>query len=392
MDSLRGEDSAGIIVVPNVIGGRVKTHKRAIPIYDFIDGKKYRDCLMGANKVLVGHNRWATKGGVSNETAHPFTHGDVTMVHNGTLKDQTLLPDNKDYAVDSENICHAINKQGIKDTWKQVDGAAALVWWDNSGDGTLQIIRNKERPLHYCYSLDNSKLYFASEEWMLVSALERNDVNYGEVKEFVVNTLYTFDPLDVKGVTKLTLKAHKPHVSYQQAQDYWGGHYTPALGYSKKAYMGDKVDFEVLSKAIVYGRAEFKVRDNENPSDEYYITDSQQLLALKEGDLATGKIGYWAKGKQTIQACTVVMDSEYEFKDEEKEEEKKEVIDDIPFDNGELLPLDYDEDPWELLEQGCDWCSSPIISTEDYLETTEGNLFCSNCKDSTDVREYVREA
>ncbi|MFW3388445.1 UNVERIFIED_CONTAM: hypothetical protein RF648_20880, partial [Kocuria sp. CPCC 205274] len=58
-------------------------------------------------KFLVGHNRYATAGAINDRNAHPFNHEHITLVHNGTLDDQSLLPDHQKFAVDSENICYS---------------------------------------------------------------------------------------------------------------------------------------------------------------------------------------------------------------------------------------------------------------------------------------------
>ena len=41
----------------------------------------------GGYRAVVGHNRSATRGGITTETAHQFQEGPITIVHNGTLID-----------------------------------------------------------------------------------------------------------------------------------------------------------------------------------------------------------------------------------------------------------------------------------------------------------------
>lgn len=188
-DTIRGSHSTGVFA-----GYKFETgNKEQYVIYgktaqtgpDFLESKtwksvKTQDYASATNTVLkrspyflVGHNRYATMGAKTSQNAHPFVSGDVTLVHNGTLTNQSLLPDHTKFEVDSANICHAINKQGIEETLKQLDGAFTLVWYDDR-DKTLNIIRNEERPFHLART-ELDTWYGASEEEMLMWLLKRED-------------------------------------------------------------------------------------------------------------------------------------------------------------------------------------------------------------------------
>ena len=126
-------------------------------------------------KFAVGHNRHATMGAKTAQNAHPFQCGSVTLVHNGTMDDPTLLPDYRKFEVDSENICYSIDKQGIEETIKVMDGAYTLVWHD-ARDNTLNILRNDERPFHLLETTTGDWMG-ASEEEMLLWLQCRNKYN-----------------------------------------------------------------------------------------------------------------------------------------------------------------------------------------------------------------------
>jgi hypothetical protein len=139
----------------------------------------------------VGHNRYATQGAVNEQNAHPFKYGDITLVHNGTLLDQSTLPDFHKFEVDSENICHSINKIGAKKTIALLDGAFTLIWHDASDD-TLHIIRNEERPFHLAETATG--WFGASEEGMLTWVLGRDTKTYVHKHfECEAGTEYIFD-------------------------------------------------------------------------------------------------------------------------------------------------------------------------------------------------------
>lgn len=148
---------------------------------------------------LVGHNRYATMGAKTTANAHPFSVGAVTLVHNGTLKNQSLLPDHTEFEVDSHNIAHAINKEGIEETLTKLHGAFTLIWHD-ARDNTVNIIRNSDRPFHLARTTSND-WFGASEEDMLMWILRR-DSKYGMYKktdtvaehfECEVGVQYVFD-------------------------------------------------------------------------------------------------------------------------------------------------------------------------------------------------------
>jgi hypothetical protein len=188
VDSLRGTDSTGVAVIPRV--GDVKVAKQVGNPFNLFDHKSYDRALMGTHRALIGHNRYTTSGGTSNATAHPFEFETLVGVHNGTLTNKWNLDDASDYKVDSENLYHHINKNGLKHAMSKVKGAWSLVWWDKQEE-EINFLRNTERPLWMCRSVDGKHLFWASEPWMLHGVLSRNDVKYGELFSTDVDNLYT---------------------------------------------------------------------------------------------------------------------------------------------------------------------------------------------------------
>ena len=170
-DVFRGPHSTGLASVS--IMQKVKTVKEAVPSHEFLELKEPDDMLRlnASTRAMIGHNRWATKGAVNADNAHPFTHDACTLTHNGTLDSMVGLSGT--YPTDSERICKTISEQlTVEDVIKVIEGlvgAYALVWYD-SVDNTMNFARNVERELYYCYSEDKSTMYYASEPWMLVAA------------------------------------------------------------------------------------------------------------------------------------------------------------------------------------------------------------------------------
>jgi len=201
MDALRGKHSTGLMSVDK--GANVSYVKAAVTPHDFLDMGKVSKTFNINSRVLLGHNRYATQGAVNNNNAHPFMHGDIAGVHNGTLRKQYQLVDSKNFVVDSENIIHSLNKVGEEETVKQLDGAYALVWWDMKVDA-LKFLRNTERPMYICAAADDKTFFWASEEYMLKAALVRRNIQHTDIVAMEPHQLYTFDlKLDEVGVPVL---------------------------------------------------------------------------------------------------------------------------------------------------------------------------------------------
>jgi len=186
MDVIRGPHSTGVVAVSQ---DRVFMTKKAVLPPDLMYSERYIenvDRRTYSNFLLMGHNRWATTGAVNNRNAHPFQHGHITLMHNGTL--QWPIDYRQKFETDSEGIAYSLQQnEDPQDTWSELFGAAALVWWD-SRKKTLNAIRNDERPLWFCPTKDNKSLFWSSEPWMLKAACARRNV------EIDVNSC--FQPLE----------------------------------------------------------------------------------------------------------------------------------------------------------------------------------------------------
>lgn len=163
----------------------------------------------GLIRFVVGHNRYATSGARTTEHTHPFRDKEITLVHNGTLRGYSHLPDSSKYAVDSEALTHAISEDGIDKTIEGLNGAWALVYWDGK-DKTLNLLRNNERPLFLAFH-EGMKLYsIASEKEMLEWLLIRNSLENFEITEVPEDTLMSFSLDKIKPkIRPLKSKAYK---------------------------------------------------------------------------------------------------------------------------------------------------------------------------------------
>jgi predicted glutamine amidotransferase len=173
--SIRGSHSSGIATV-NTRTNKVNVCKAVGSPFDLFEQKSFDTvCSTVMNNVIFGHGRHATRGEINKANAHPFQHGTLTGIHNGTLDNYRELPVEPDYGTDSETLYACAAQYGMKDTLADCRGAWALMWYDSS-DKTFNVVRNDQRPLWYCLSEDGRKMFIASEYWMLMAILGRNGI------------------------------------------------------------------------------------------------------------------------------------------------------------------------------------------------------------------------
>lgn len=190
VDSLRGRHSTGVIKV--TADGLVSTKKKAVDGMDFV--KLESGWISGGqNRVLIGHNRWATKGAVNDINAHPFTHDHIHGVHNGTLHTQIGLKDHLTFEVDSDNLFYDIAHGNTHDTVKKLSGAFAINLY-NEKTMEVEVFRNSQRPLSMAVLNDGKTVVIASEYLMLEWLLDRNDYIHkdGTAAYKMIETIDTF--------------------------------------------------------------------------------------------------------------------------------------------------------------------------------------------------------
>ncbi len=190
-DVLRGKHATGVAAVKGQCRD-VQIHKRAVPapLYLELGSAIAHLNRFTQNTVVLGHNRHATKGNSNDpEGAHPFQHGHITLVHNGSLTSHHNLTE-EHFTVDSEAICRAIEVDGIEVVAPKLRGAFALVWI-NSEDNTLNFLRNGEREFAMAWNETANRMWWASEKGMLEWQLNRDTftrtpVTYNECFELPV--------------------------------------------------------------------------------------------------------------------------------------------------------------------------------------------------------------
>ena len=210
VNALRGPHSTGLFTVTG--NGRVDSAKDVVEPRLFLLQERHQAIIKrveSGTRAAICHNRWATIGGKGFAAAHPHVYGDITLVHNGTLKDYHWMPAPDGVTNDSARLCAQLaqDEPGGLDTLSKLRGAYALIWHD-ARVNCMYMTRNGERPLYTVSS--KGSFFFASELHMLSWMVNRNDLMEKDAKyrEFPIHKLHTFDM--TQSVVNPIVEAYEP--------------------------------------------------------------------------------------------------------------------------------------------------------------------------------------
>lgn len=123
--------------------------------------------------VLVAHARAATKGSVTKNNAHPFVHGHLIGVHNGTIHSD--FEGKEKFETDSEALYSYMSKHGEQkglDMVNQLSNAAYALLWVNLKEKTFNIARNQDRPLFFSKHKHKDVCFLSSDDVFLKAVLK----------------------------------------------------------------------------------------------------------------------------------------------------------------------------------------------------------------------------
>lgn len=193
----RGYDSAGIAYYDGNI-----TIEKAVGKINNLKGKiRDNEANMG-----IGHTRWATHGGVTENNAHPFCQGKFTIVHNGIIENYGIIKNNlikKGYVFNSETDSEVIAAL-LDDMYKDNRNTLDTIFRVSNileGSYAVLIINSDELDKIYCIRKDSPLIIgIGDDENFIVSDMSA-------VKNYT-DRYYLLDNYDIGVVTKDDVKIY----------------------------------------------------------------------------------------------------------------------------------------------------------------------------------------
>jgi glucosamine--fructose-6-phosphate aminotransferase (isomerizing) len=309
----RGYDSAGIAVVTEEGVRRVRRTGRVTEMEAAAQAEHF------VSSLGIGHTRWATHGGVTEDNAHPhISHGELALVHNGIIENHEqqrerllALGYSFESQTDTEVIAHLIHHyraQGdsllhaLQKSVRELDGAYAIAVIDRR-DPDRMVAARMGCPL--LIGLGDGENFVASDVSAILTSTRRVIfLEEGDTAELTRDAVRVFDtdgnPVQrdehLSDVSLASLELG-PYRHFMQKEI----HEQPrAIADTIEALLGDNAFTPSL-----FGKDAQEVLQD---------VDSVQILACGTSYYAGLTARYWIEAIVGI-PCSVEVASEYRYRD-----------------------------------------------------------------------------
>ncbi|MFN4854515.1 MAG: hypothetical protein ACK5JC_08875 [Bacteroidota bacterium] len=195
LSEARGKESSGI-AIRNTFTSEINVLKHSVPASELIQSSEYARFMFEATKglfkdealtndiALIAHARLVTNGSKENNNNNqPVIKSNFVAVHNGIITNVNQLWNihnelNREYEVDTEvflaMLQDKINKNEyfdsvVQSVFDEIEGTVTTCVLNSTNDEVLLLTNNAS--LYFTYSKTHEVFVFASEEFILNSAL-----------------------------------------------------------------------------------------------------------------------------------------------------------------------------------------------------------------------------
>lgn len=403
MNFFRGKDSAGhfdYMVNPPHKEGKCQFNRSTESVLDYVqeewpDNETRRWGKGSGLKLIAGHARAATKGNITKENAHPFSHGSIVGMHNGTI--HGTFENSSKFETDSEALIHNIATRGVEDAIQEMytsstSSAYALVWVDCKSE-TLNFLRNGMRSLSYATSeKDKSTLFWNSEMTPLAYLLNREDPQKWKLFPFEVDKHYQWK-IGGGPIGQAVIKELKPKPKvYAMGADFWPsenkGVETVQPGLFRTTSKGsEKLERKYILQYCAARKSDF-YKYYDAATGKYFSEWSWKRLS--ESRMASEMVGSGAASDNTGNTSVGSNDNH------------STALNDAPFTNyGSALEslvwtihgdkiVSYGE--WlKATKTGCSYCSKTLVTNSEVFWAGKDPL-CVDCCDKATKKETEQNA
>ena len=308
----RGYDSAGLAILGDDCVRRVRRTGRVAEMEAAAATEHFMSSLG------IGHTRWATHGGVTEDNAHPHvSHGEIALVHNGIIENHEqqrerlrALGYTFESQTDTEVIAHLIHhyrSQGatllgaLQTAVRELDGAYAIAVIDKR-DPSRMVAARMGCPL--LVGLGDGENFIASDVSAIVSSTRRVIfLEEGDTAELTRDDVRVFD-VDGNAVQR---DEHLSDVSLASLELGPYRHFMQKEIHEQPRAIADTIealmDVGEFAPALFGAGAEDVLRD----------VESVQILACGTSYYAGLTARYWIEAMAGI-PCSVEVASEYRYR------------------------------------------------------------------------------